>query len=229
MTSLSGTTASRPERWASARSQRPIWSDGLADQRRIIESISVSARDKAVVQKMLTRMESHYYCLIRERDAQIARLIDSETAANLRLSVLERVSEAADMKHAVDLQMFEGSSMAMANELRTMRQEVTRARKLAASVEARTMAAILALGSELAAVEASEIEVRQVLGFLRQSNRAREQRCVRQRGPLVPSCAPHAPTAHSLHSRPMILFRLPPEGLNRSKRRCGSCVLSTSR
>ena len=50
--------------WASVRSQRPVWADGLEEQRRIVESISVSARDKSAVHKLLTRMENHYLSLI---------------------------------------------------------------------------------------------------------------------------------------------------------------------
>jgi len=159
----------------SARLQRPVWADGLEAQRRILDSTSVSARDRAAVTTLLQRMEHHYYGIIRERDARIAAMADVEASASLRLRVLEQVSAAAELKHQIDLQVLEDSHAALLHEVRALRHELLRA-KGSGTAEADTHTTILALGTELAYVENCEIEVRQVLGFLRQSNRIKDKR-----------------------------------------------------
>jgi hypothetical protein len=162
----------------------------LEDQRRILESLSVSARDRTTVHKLLTRMENHYFAQIRERNAQIARLTDSEAAASLKLRVLERVAAAAEMKFAAELEALEHGASASAHEARTLQRELELVGGRVHTFEADIRAAVLAIGTELARVESSEVEVRQVLGFLRQSNRIKGKQYAlcraRERRPFRP-------------------------------------------
>jgi hypothetical protein len=164
------------------------FADGLDDQRRLLETISISTRDRATVQKLLTRMESHYYALIRERDEKLRAHAATEAAEHLRLEVLERVASAAELKQRVELQLLESSATTADSEIRTLRRELDTARAFSSDVDADVQAAVLALGAELARVENSEVEVRQVLGFVRHSNILKEKKCA----PRAP-----APTARA--------------------------------
>lgn len=205
-------------RRAGVRSRKLAWSDGHEDQRRTLGSMGISVRDRATVQRLLTRQENHYHAIIRERDAELDRLVDSEAAMSVRLGVLERVSEAAEMKHAVERHTLEKSLAASAAELRAMRHDVSRARDITQSIEADRMAVILALGSELALVEQSEVEVRQVLGFLRRNNGTREQRSA---PPLLSSARSSARVRCSRRPR-VPPTQTPRAGWRRSRRRCAS-------
>jgi len=180
------------------------WATGLEEQRRIIESVSISARDKATIQKLFTRMENHYYALIRVRDVQIAKLTDSQADMSTKLGVLEKVSVAAEMRHAVDIQAAEQSLAAQASELRAARAALEAAKGRSDTKGEVDQTAVMALGVELCLAENMEVELRQVLGFMRQTSQIKDKRCAcaspcafgshpRRRGPpllCVPASLP---------------------------------------
>lgn len=159
---------------ARARRGQVAHIEGLDEQRRIIESIAIPARDKATVRRLLERMEQHYYSLLREKDARGAALAEAEASMSVRLGVLEKVAAAVEAKHAVELRAVERLADERAADLQHVRAQLERAQGLVDMHEDDKAACVLAVGTDLARAEALEVELRQVVGFLRSSGLARD-------------------------------------------------------